>query len=84
MITLYTAPGCGLCLATKLALDRAGLAYRQIDLPQYAKAMERVKALGYRQAPVVVVERAGQEALHWAGFRPEMVKELRNTSTVTH
>lgn len=67
MITLCTALDCRPCLATMRALDRAWLEYREVDMLRDAEAMERVKALGYRQAPVVV-ERAGQEAWHWNGL----------------
>lgn len=58
------------------ALDREGLAFRQIDLSQDPVAMERVKALGYRLATVVVVERAAQAARHWSGFRPDPVVQI--------
>lgn len=70
-ITVYSKPACVQCTATTRALDARGLAYDVIDLTQNAEAMERVMAMGYRQAPVVV---AGDE--HWAGFRPDMIGRL--------
>lgn len=33
--------------------------------------LERLKALGYMQAPVVVTEQD-----HWSGFRPDKIEEL--------
>lgn len=71
-ITLYTKPDCVQCTATKRAMGRAGLAYDTIDLTQDADAMERVLALGYRSAPVVM---AGDD--HWSGFRPEKIAALQ-------
>lgn len=70
-ITVYSKPACVQCTATTRALDAKGLSYDIIDLTQDAEAMERVTALGYRQAPVVIAGDA-----HWAGFRPDMIGQL--------
>lgn len=70
-ITVYSKPACVQCTATTRALDAKGLNYQVIDLTEDAAAMEKVTALGYRQAPVVI---AGDE--HWAGFRPDMIGRL--------
>lgn len=71
MITVYSKPACVQCTATTRALDARGLDYSVIDLTEDAEAMERVTALGYRQAPVVIAGEA-----HWAGFRPDMIGRL--------
>ena len=70
-ITVYSKPACVQCTATTRALDAKGLTYDLIDLTQDSIAMQKVTALGYRQAPVVIV---GEE--HWAGFRPDMIGRL--------
>lgn len=70
-ITVYSKPACVQCTATTRALDARGLSYDVIDLTEDSQAMERVMALGYRQAPVVI---AGES--HWAGFRPDMIGRL--------
>ncbi|MCZ0961938.1 glutaredoxin-like protein NrdH [Paracoccus benzoatiresistens] len=70
-ITVYSKPACVQCTATTRALDARGLSYSVIDLTEDAQAMERVTALGYRQAPVVIAGDA-----HWAGFRPDMIGRL--------
>lgn len=67
-ITVYSKPACVQCTATTRALDARGLSYSVIDLTEDAEAMERVVAMGYRQAPVVIAGDA-----HWAGFRPDMI-----------
>lgn len=71
MITVYTKPACGQCIATYAALDKQGLTYDVVDITQDPEARDYVMALGYLQAPVVV---AGEE--HWSGFRPERIKGL--------
>ncbi|RJL08208.1 glutaredoxin-like protein NrdH [Paracoccus siganidrum] len=70
-ITVYSKPACVQCTATTRALDARGLSYDIIDLTEDDAAMERVTALGYRQAPVVIAGDA-----HWAGFRPDMIGAL--------
>ena len=70
-ITVYSKPACVQCTATTRALDARGLTYDVVDLTEDAQAMERVMALGYRQAPVVIAGDA-----HWAGFRPDMIGRL--------
>ena len=70
-ITVYTKPSCVQCNATKRALDKAGLAYNEVDLTQDAEALEAVKSLGYQSAPVVFAD-----GDHWAGFRPDRIKAV--------
>ncbi|MBQ2259975.1 MAG: glutaredoxin-like protein NrdH [Loktanella sp.] len=70
-ITVYSKPACVQCTATTRALEARGLDYNLIDLTQDDAAMDRVSALGYRQAPVVI---AGDD--HWAGFRPDLIGQL--------
>ena len=48
-----------------------GIAYQSVDISQDAEALERLKALGYMQAPVVVTDQD-----HWSGFRPDKIEEL--------
>ncbi|MBV6757456.1 glutaredoxin-like protein NrdH [Rhodococcus opacus] len=70
-ITIYAKPACVQCTATYRALDKEGLEYAVVDITRDLDAHDYVRALGYRQAPVVV---AGDD--HWAGFRPDRIKAL--------
>jgi glutaredoxin-like protein NrdH len=72
-VTVYTKPACVQCNATFRALDRQGTAYEKVDITIDLEARDYVMALGYAQAPVVI---AGAE--HWAGFRPDRIKALKN------
>lgn len=72
-ITVYSKPACVQCTATTRALDAKGIGYELVDLTTDDEAMERVVALGYRQAPVVVAGDA-----HWAGFRPDLIAGIRD------
>jgi glutaredoxin-like protein NrdH len=70
-ITVYTKPACVQCNATYKALDKQGLDYEVVDITTTDEAREYVLALGYLQAPVVVVDDD-----HWSGFRPDRIKAL--------
>ena len=72
-ITVYTKPACVQCNATYKALDKQGLSYDVVDISENPEARDYVMALGYLQAPVVVVD--GE---HWSGFRPDRIKALAN------
>ncbi|WP_064686575.1 glutaredoxin-like protein NrdH [Rhizobium bangladeshense] len=70
-VTVYSKPACVQCTATYRALDRLGVDYNIVDISEDAEALDRVRSLGYMQAPVVI---AGER--HWAGFRPDMISAL--------
>ena len=70
-VTVYSKPSCVQCDATYRAMKKAGVEYQVIDITEDAAALERVKGLGYLQAPVVI---AGED--HWSGFRPDLINAL--------
>lgn len=71
MVTVYTKPACVQCNATYRALDKKGIAYNSVDITEDADALERLKALGYQQAPVV-----DSPTGSWSGFNPGKIEEL--------
>lgn len=71
MVTVYTKPACVQCNATYRALDKKGISYKSVDLTLDADALERLREMGYQQAPVVVTDND-----HWTGFRPDKIEEL--------
>ncbi|KGF20792.1 MULTISPECIES: glutaredoxin-like protein NrdH [Micrococcaceae] len=73
-VTVYTKPACVQCNATYRALDKKGIEYDVVDMSQDADALERVRSMGFMQAPVVVTETDS-----WAGFRPDKISELENS-----
>lgn len=70
-ITVYSKLDCVQCTATYSSLDAQGLDYEIVDLITDDAALERIKTLGYMQAPVVVTDDD-----HWSGFRPDKVAAL--------
>ena len=71
MVTVYTKPACVQCNATYRALDKKGIAYNSVDISEDAEALERLKGLGYQQAPVV-----DSPVGNWSGFNPSKIEEL--------
>lgn len=70
-VTVYTKPACVQCVATKRALNQAGIPYITIDVTEDEAAYQYVTSLGYLAAPVVTV---GDD--HWSGFQPDKIKQL--------
>lgn len=67
-ITVYSQPSCVQCTATYRRLDAAGLEYPIIDVSEDAEALEKIKALGYLRAPVVITDEE-----HWSGYDPDKI-----------
>jgi glutaredoxin-like protein NrdH len=78
-VTVYTKPACVQCNATYKALDKQGIAFEKVDISLDSEARDYVMALGYLQAPVVVVGKDN----HWSGFRPDRIKALAGAVAVT-
>ena len=72
LVTVYSKDNCQGCNLTKKLLDRRGVRYEEERIDQDPKALERVKELGYLQAPVVVAP----DGSHWSGFRPDLLDTL--------
>ena len=71
-VTVYSKPACVQCNATYRPLDKAGIDYQVIDMSQDADALEKVRALGHMQAPVIITDND-----HWSGFRPDKIREIK-------
>ncbi|MCG7423160.1 MULTISPECIES: glutaredoxin-like protein NrdH [Micrococcus] len=74
-VTVYTKPACVQCNATYRALDKKGIAYETVDMSQDPEALDRVRALGFMQAPVVITDTDS-----WSGFRPDKIAELAESA----
>lgn len=73
-VILLSKPRCVQCNATKRSLDAKGIAYTELDISteENRAAYNHVKAMGYAQAPVVLVPDD-----HWSGFRPDKIAMLK-------
>ena len=76
-VVVYTTPGCPQCNLTKKWLESNGVQHRIYDVTEDTIALQKIKQMGYKAAPVVIVPFdwpiAGE---HWYGFRPDMLAKL--------
>lgn len=80
-VTVYSVPNCTHCTSTRLFLGRHHIGYQVVDLsdPANQAAREWIEVeLGYREAPVVVVDQDPDN--HWAGFRIAKMMDLAATA----
>ena len=71
MVKVYTLPACVQCDSTKRWLNRNGVEYVEIGLQEAPEDLDRLKSLGFSQAPIV---EAGESV--WSGFRMDKLKDL--------
>lgn len=68
-ITVYSAPGCTQCRATKKHLKRRGLEYNEIDISENPESKKYVEDKGFVQVPVVDMGNGDM----FSGFRPDRI-----------
>ena len=74
-VTVYGKPNCTQCDMSVKVLDREGVSFEYIDMEADPAALAFVKDLGYLQAPVVIARYPSGAEEHWAGFRPDRIKD---------
>ena len=77
-VIVYTKNNCKQCDLTKAFLKRHGIPYREVNVEQDPDTLDKVKAMGYQQVPVVVVpfEYPTSGGHHWSGLQPDNLKRL--------
>lgn len=75
-VTVYSKSQCVQCTTTKRILQTMGVEYDEVRIDlgteESDQALSVVKALGYKQAPVVVTE----DGRHWSGLDPVKLQSL--------
>jgi glutaredoxin-like protein NrdH len=72
MVTLYTKENCVQCSMTKRLMDKIGVEYETVDIVENPAELDKLIALGYRAAPVVITD-SGES---FAGFQPDKITAL--------
>jgi len=75
-VTVYSQPACQPCKFTKMKLAQLGVEYETVQLDEDPTALEKIKAMGYSAAPVVVVDLGDGATWTWAGYRPSEIERL--------
>ena len=55
MITVYSTPDCPWCTRAKQHLDRAKIAYKEVDVSLDEASLQKLRALGHRTMPQIFV-----------------------------
>ena len=71
LITVYSQPACGPCIAVKKHLRAAGVGFREVNVREDETAAAEVARLGYQGTPVVV---AGD--MHTYGYRRDWLDQV--------
>jgi glutaredoxin-like protein NrdH len=72
-VTVFTTgPSCQMCRLTKMQMDRRGIMFEEVRLDEQPELAEKVRELGFTQAPVVLVD----DDDIWDGFRSEAIDQL--------
>lgn len=72
MTVVYTKPQCVQCEMTKRMMDKLGVEYTTVDIVENPEELDKLIALGYRAAPVVITD-SGES---FAGFQPDKITAL--------
>ena len=67
MVVVYSKPACGSCIATKRALDKAGVSYETVDVSVDSAARDMLIERGFSAMPVVAP--TGDVASWFGGFQ---------------
>ena len=60
-------------------MEQLGIDYIEYRINEDAKALDRIKEMGFQSAPVVVVDLGGDNATwSWQGYRPSNIERLRS------
>ena len=76
MTVVYTKPQCVQCDMTKRLMDKIGVEYTTVDIVENPEELEKLIAMGYRAAPVVVTP----DGTSFAGFQPEKIQAIADAS----
>ncbi|ATN94003.1 glutaredoxin [Mycobacterium phage Kumao] len=75
-ITVFSSgPGCFRCKTVERHLKKRGVPYTEVRVDQDAAQRDRLIAMGYREAPVVVATVDGKEEIR-PGYHPDWLDEI--------
>ncbi|WP_227492551.1 glutaredoxin domain-containing protein [Brevibacterium sp. CFH 10365] len=77
-ITVFSKPACTQCTMTKKALGNKGFTYVEKEIyEQPDEWLDEIKSENLLSAPIVQVDYASGGQIRWAGFRPDLINDLR-------
>ena len=79
-VTIYTAPGCGPCVAAKRAMTARQIPFTEVNAATDAAARAYLRDdLGYVSTPVTALTYRDGSVHSWGGFDPDQINRLQQT-----
>ncbi len=76
-VEVFSKSGCVACRQSMKTLDRLGVPYAHKNIEEDEAAYNKVKSLGFMQAPVIIVtDEAGRVVNSFSGYQPEKLEAL--------
>jgi glutaredoxin-like protein NrdH len=75
-VELFSKSGCMGCFASELMLEEKGIGFEILMMDEDQEALDFVKSLGFKQAPVIVVYNENNVVSSWSGFQPDKIEGL--------
>ena len=77
MVVVYTKNNCQRCRLTKRSLTAKGVDFAEVNVEDEPSAAGRLRAMGFRETPVVDETGAGDQSALWSGHRGDKIARLR-------
>jgi glutaredoxin len=77
-ITVFSAAGCGGCIATKTHLRQRGLPFTEVRVDQNEAVLDSFHRAGYSGVPVVMVKRRDDDEVPdiWNEYRSTLIDKI--------
>lgn len=75
-VKVYDKNDCKFCVATEELLSELNVEYETVNMSYDKEALQRVKKMGYRSAPVVVLNEDTPDQESWSGHDEEKIRSL--------
>ena len=76
MVVVYTKNNCQRCRMTKRSLTAKGVDFDEVNVEDEPSAAGRLRAMGFREMPVVDETGAGDKSAMWSGYRVDKIAAL--------
>lgn len=81
-VTIFTQPGCQPCRMTKQMLNTRNINFEEIDIAESPAALDFVKGLGFKEAPVVLITDSKESVKELLADPARTAQVLRNPKEV--
>lgn len=81
MVVVYTKNNCQRCRMTKRSLTAKGVDFDEVNVEDEPSEADRLRAMGFREMPIVDGTGAGDKAEMWSGYRVDKIAALAHKAS---